>query len=337
MNAPGIFKRNLTECNYQKRSIRCLSDHLQYIRGVWDHGYFTTEHALKSKHVRNLLRDKDTKFDLVIVELYLNEPMYMLAHRFNAPLVLISCFDYDYPLFDSLGKFSIFSHIPQLHVAGDRNLGFFDRLIDRMLTAIFVWDRRRKYIPWCNKIAFRFFNKFSPLPSVHEIEKRASLVMFNTLRVLDHQSPLTNKILDISRIHLPKSKPLPEDVQKFLDEAYGGAVYVSFGSIVKCSKLPKDIKSAFINGFGRLKMKVLWKYENETEYLPENILRRKWFPQNDILDHKNIKAFVTHGGISGIHEGILHGVPMVVIPIFGDQVISEVNRAGEILIFSSFF
>lgn len=29
--------------------------------------------------------------------------------------------------------------------------------------------------------------------------------------------------------------------------------------------------------------------------------------------------FITHGGTHGIYEGICNGVPMVMIPLFGDQ------------------
>lgn len=35
--------------------------------------------------------------------------------------------------------------------------------------------------------------------------------------------------------------------------------------------------------------------------------------------HKNIKAFITHGGLMGTQEGIYCGVPMIGIPLFIDQ------------------
>jgi glucuronosyltransferase len=38
-----------------------------------------------------------------------------------------------------------------------------------------------------------------------------------------------------------------------------------------------------------------------------------------ISEHKNIKAFVTHGGLLGTQEAIYNGVPMIGIPLFGDQ------------------
>ena len=38
-----------------------------------------------------------------------------------------------------------------------------------------------------------------------------------------------------------------------------------------------------------------------------------------VLEHKNINAFVTHGGLLSTQESIFYGVPMVAISLFGDQ------------------
>lgn len=35
--------------------------------------------------------------------------------------------------------------------------------------------------------------------------------------------------------------------------------------------------------------------------------------------HPKARAFITHGGTHGIYEGICNGVPMVMLPLFGDQ------------------
>lgn len=31
------------------------------------------------------------------------------------------------------------------------------------------------------------------------------------------------------------------------------------------------------------------------------------------------RAFVTHGGTNGLYEAVFHGVPLVGVPLFGDQ------------------
>ena len=42
-------------------------------------------------------------------------------------------------------------------------------------------------------------------------------------------------------------------------------------------------------------------------------------PQNDLLGHPKITAFVSHGGTNGIYESIYHGVPIIGIPLLFDQ------------------
>lgn len=69
-----------------------------------------------------------------------------------------------------------------------------------------------------------------------------------------------------------------------------------------------------------MKQRVLWKYEDESlTDIPSNVYIQKWMPQNDILAHPNVKVFITHSGLFGTFEALAHGVPLVMIPFFGDQ------------------
>ncbi|KAJ8406624.1 hypothetical protein AAFF_G00301980 [Aldrovandia affinis] len=42
-------------------------------------------------------------------------------------------------------------------------------------------------------------------------------------------------------------------------------------------------------------------------------------PQNDLLGHSKIRAFVAHGVTNGVQEVIYHGVPVVGLPQIFDQ------------------
>ena len=45
----------------------------------------------------------------------------------------------------------------------------------------------------------------------------------------------------------------------------------------------------------------------------------EWLPQNDLLAHKDIKAFVSHVGHNSLYESAYHGVPLVCFPLFAEQ------------------
>lgn len=46
---------------------------------------------------------------------------------------------------------------------------------------------------------------------------------------------------------------------------------------------------------------------------------RKWLPQSDILAHPNVVLFISHGGMFGNMESTARGVPLLIVPFFGDQ------------------
>lgn len=128
--------------------------------------------------------------------------------------------------------------------------------------------------------------------------------------------------INIGGAHLrPNPKPLPEHIEKFMDEATDGVVYMSLGSFLKSAAMPEEKSWEILRAFGKLKQRVIWKWEEENlPELPPNVLTDKWMPQADILAHKNVKLFITHGGTFGTTEGVYHGVPMLFIPFYGDQV-----------------
>lgn len=68
-------------------------------------------------------------------------------------------------------------------------------------------------------------------------------------------------------------------MKEFINSAKDGVVYFSFGSILKCEQLPIDKRNAFINTFAKSKLKFIWKFEDTTVKMPNNVLARSWLPQ----------------------------------------------------------
>lgn len=80
----------------------------------------------------------------------------------------------------------------------------------------------------------------------------------------------------------------------------------------------------FLNVLGKLQQRVIMKYESEVmpAEKPENVLFVKWLPQIDLLAQKNIRLFISHCGLGAIGEATFHGVPILALPIFGDQLVN---------------
>merc|ERR1712113_1119342 len=67
--------------------------------------------------------------------------------------------------------------------------------------------------------------------------------------------------------------------------------------------------------------------------VPSNFIVRSAVPQLEVLPR--CAAFVTHGGANSMHEALSFGVPMAVVPVFGDQPLNadSVARCGAGLAF----
>ncbi|CAH1731236.1 unnamed protein product [Aphis gossypii] len=146
-----------------------------------------------------------------------------------------------------------------------------------------------------------------------------SLVFTNTHFISDKARPTPSNVVSVGGIHLKPPKKIPQDILNFIEDSPNGVILFTFGSTIAVNSLPRNIVTAFKEAIAQLPQRVLLKYEGEMEDKPKNVMTKKWLPQRDILLHKNVKLFVSHGGISGLYEAVDAGVPVLGFPLFGDQ------------------
>jgi glucuronosyltransferase len=99
-----------------------------------------------------------------------------------------------------------------------------------------------------------------------------------------------------------------------------GVIVVSFGSMAK--HLPLDIIENLAAAFAMLPNHVfVWNLKGISYdvTIPRNVHVLAWLPQNELLAHRNTKLFITHCGNNGYYESVYHRVPMVALPMWGDQ------------------
>ncbi|CAH0547836.1 unnamed protein product [Brassicogethes aeneus] len=278
----------------------------------------TNDFELSHPDVKELLNDKTEHFDVVINEIHL-EVFNAFAVRFNCPLIGVSSAEIMNGHYETLG---IPSHPIQY---SDVILPFYgpQSILERMVSVGFYLFK--KTFPLLSLIkrsegVDQVEKYFGPnMPSREDIVRNVSLVLINSHPVYNSR-PLSPWLVRIGgQLHLDSPKPLPKDVQDFLDSGKDGVIYLSFGTNVKSDHVTPELQKILLQTFKELPYKVLWKFETELNTDNGNVKFAKWLPQQDVLRHKNIKLFITQGGVQSVDESIANHVPLLVVPFVSDQ------------------
>ncbi|KAM6079325.1 UDP-glucuronosyltransferase 1A1-like isoform 2-T2 [Theristicus caerulescens] len=165
------------------------------------------------------------------------------------------------------------------------------------------------------KLASEFLQRDVTVP---DLLRQASIWLMRLDFALDYPRPLMPNIVFIGGVNCAHKK-LPQEFEAIVNASgEHGIVVFSLGSMV--SEIPMKKATEIADALGSVPQTVLWRYTGEVPpNLPKNVKLVKWLPQNDLLAHPKTRAFITHGGSHGVYEGICNAVPMVLMPLFGDQ------------------
>nr|AHX56942.1 UDP-glycosyltransferase 211A1 [Strigamia maritima] len=272
-----------------------------------------------------LLLKAGQQFDIVIVNAFLNECALATAPLLGQYVIMHSpatLFPWT-PVFVPQPP----SYVPNIFLPYTSKMNFFQRL-NNVLTNI-GYDLMYNYhlVP---AVQATVASHVAGNPSVHQAHKQVSFTLTNADPVLISARPSMPNVVDVGGLHCRKAKPLPTDLEDFVQKSGNdGFIYFSLGSNAQIKHLGKETKAHLLNAFSKLKQKVIFKSEEDLKDLPSNVKLVKWAPQQDLLGHPKIRAFITHGGLLSLQESVYHEVPVVAVPLFGDQP-SNVARVEEL-------
>ncbi|XP_023318278.1 UDP-glucuronosyltransferase 2C1-like isoform X2 [Trichogramma pretiosum] len=274
------------------------------------------------KLTKKIKSSKDKLYDLVVLEAFGSSCFMGFGHLLKVPVIGISTL-VEFPwISDFIGNDDNLAYVPSCSTK------YFDKtkFWDRLMNLLHYHYEKFRFHSKTEKIQTELMRKYlSPdMPNVREIEKQIALTFVNRHPVIFGIKPLVPSLVELSALHMEEDPKLP-DLQKWLDESNSGVVYFTFGSMVLIETLPKHQIFEIYNSLRKLNQRVLLKIADPTKLppnLPENVLTSPWIPQQAVLKHKNVKLFITHGGLMGSQEALYYGVPMIGIPLFGDQPIN---------------
>ncbi|NXL17401.1 UD11 glucuronosyltransferase, partial [Setophaga kirtlandii] len=172
-----------------------------------------------------------------------------------------------------------------------------------------------------------FYLKYESLASeflqrdvtIQELFSQASVWLMRYDFVFEYPRPIMPNMVYVGGINCLQKKPLSKEFEAMVNASgEHGIVVFSLGSMV--SEIPMKKAMEIAEGLGTVPQTVFWRYTGKAPpNLPKNVKLVKWLPQNDLLAHPKTRAFITHGGSHGVYEGICNAVPMVLMPLFGDQ------------------
>ncbi|XP_047945396.1 7-deoxyloganetic acid glucosyl transferase-like [Salvia hispanica] len=184
---------------------------------------------------------------------------------------------------------------------------------------------------------------------------RAQAVIFNTFE--DLEGPILSimleklpRIYNIGPIHEHQKSRLKEKkseasivagnfweedrscIDWLNDQPPRSVIYVSFGSL---TVVTREQLIEFWHGLVNSSQRFLWVMRPDSitggDQIPPELMEGtkekgylvKWAPQEEVLNHPSIGAFLTHSGWNSTLESVVAGVPMICWPYFGDQTINS--------------
>ncbi|XP_037908839.1 UDP-glucosyltransferase 2-like [Hermetia illucens] len=298
------------------------TDVFSEIHSVFEFMYKFCKASGKTEGFKALLRYPDNfKFDLVIHDFTLVSCLAGFLHKFNyPPLINVSPYKYVTPQVEAFGGHFYSSYIPRATAPYNVNMTFMQRTENLIAEVYEMLYRKYIFQPKFDKMVSSFYN-IKNLPSGFDLSQKGVLTFLNIHPAMDFPVPLAPSVIEVGGLQISDPKPLPSDLENFIKNSTKGSVLISFGTNVR-SDLFGDEKQKMVMDVARKfpDYNFLWKFEKDPSNgkLP-NLLVKTWLPQNDILAHPKMKAFVSHGGGLSTQEATWHGVPLVAVPFFLDQ------------------
>ncbi|XP_034559533.1 UDP-glucuronosyltransferase-like [Notolabrus celidotus] len=205
------------------------------------------------------------------------------------------------------------SYVPRFFTGYTDKMNFKERTFNTMVALLEPLFCRLLYWRFDN-IAHQFLGE---KVGMAEVLSESAIWLLRFDFTLELPRPLMPNMVLIGGINCNVRNPLPKDLESWVSGKDGFIVF-TLGSMV--SDMPEETTSIFLEAFRQIPQKVIWRYGGKVpDNVPDNVKMMHWVPQNDLLAQPGVRAFITHAGSHGLYEGLCHAVPMLMLPIAGDQ------------------
>lgn len=282
--------------------------------------------VLDDPRISALVSDPNTRFDVTIVLPVMNEVGLYLANEFQSPTILFMSSVANSLLSASMGYHdnpTVATHSASL---SGQDLPSFHERLALFVEFYFIGGIKRLLAKPQEKLWREYLLSRGKQPSPYDLwdlERNASFGMYFSHYIFDSIRPTLPNTVDVGFIQCQPPKPLPTQLARIANASGdAGVILISFGSWLSTDDLPNKIKQVLVDSMSLVPQQVVWKWRNTTKMtVSKNVhIANTWLPQQDLLGHPSTRLFITQGGMMSVQETLYHGVPVLIIPLFADQV-----------------
>lgn len=293
------------------------SDPFAAVSKKYEAGLSLTEKVLQHPGFKKLLESR-LNVDVIILDYDYNEALLGLSNYFNCPVIVLSTQN-KLPL-RGLTKSPVFLHNLFYKTKSPK-----DVLSKLGSVAVDLYEALLTNFYYYRQQSILYHEVFgSDIPQLTEALKNSILKIFiSSLPArLDF---MPTDIIDVTGVHIIDKSffdySFSDPLDQFIHSSEDGCIYVSLGADLDPETLPKDKVNQIYRALYQRPERIIWAWNGNTPTfaISNDFFMVHWLPQQDILRHRNIKAFVTTGGHLSLIESIYYQVPIIGIPLTYEQ------------------
>uniref|UniRef100_A0A672J1U6 glucuronosyltransferase n=1 Tax=Salarias fasciatus TaxID=181472 RepID=A0A672J1U6_SALFA len=289
-----------------------VSNNFNDFLNFMEHLSFQCDKLLGDKEMITFLQREN--YNIIILDAF-NPCSFILAHKLGVSYIAFYPGTLNGPL--SIALPSPVSYIPVFGSQLSHHMDLWGRAKNLFFSLLeIVWLKFKE-------VAERHLESGPPPGGLNELHQGAELWAFNTDFSLEFPQPLMPYTVLVGGLLNKPAKPLEQDMELWISSfGEAGFIIVTLGSMISSVSVA-PLLVELVAGFSMIPQGVLWRYDSHRwpshVDRPINVRLVDWLPINDLLGHKKARVFITHGGQNSLLQAVYHAVPVLGIPLFGDQ------------------
>ncbi|XP_037711766.1 UDP-glucuronosyltransferase [Drosophila subpulchrella] len=254
-------------------------------------------------------------YGLLLLGYHFNDHLLGVAAHFNCPVAIISTQQPTGFVNSLMGNPEERWYVPQPYDGHQRS---------GISAWIFgVWEKLMEVL--ARRVLARIYSVHFPeprYPSFETMRQSVALALNNHHMISEGPiAPLLPNMVDIGGIVLEQKSV---DTSLEISTSNRSIIIFSLGTRFTWRKSTQKLLETFTKAFAHFAdYDIYWTYDgpNRSAISLDNphLKVAKWWPQSQLLASGKVRLCITHGGKGSLSEALYYGVPMLGLPLIGDQ------------------